>query len=106
LAPFLTANQLSGFNCAIEAASVDFVDRHTQLLQCGTDLAGGVAAFLIQLPLRAHVVELRETWKLTPDRSKIDLHDARQIKYWTRALGIGKVELLEAINRLAMQLLA
>ena len=39
------------------------------------------------------------TRKLTPDRSKIDLHDARQVKYWTRALGVTKAALLEAIDK-------
>lgn len=39
------------------------------------------------------------TRKLTPDRSKIELHDAEQVKYWTRALGVTKAELLEAIDK-------
>src|SRR5687767_932237 len=42
----------------MKAARVDVADRHTQLLQCCADLARGVAAFLVQLPLRTHVVEL------------------------------------------------
>ena len=39
------------------------------------------------------------TRKLTPDRSKIELHDAEQVKYWTRALGVTKAELFEAIDK-------
>jgi hypothetical protein len=39
------------------------------------------------------------TRRLKPDRSKIELHDAEQLKYWTRALGVTKAELLEATDK-------
>ena len=37
--------------------------------------------------------------KTAPDRSKIDLHDAKQVKYWTKALGVSKEILFEAIEK-------
>ena len=39
------------------------------------------------------------TKRTTPDRSKIDAQDARQLKYWLTALGVSKQELLEAIDK-------
>ena len=39
------------------------------------------------------------TRKTTPDRSKIDLQDAKQVKYWTKALGVSKETLFEAIAK-------
>ena len=39
------------------------------------------------------------TKRTTPDRSKIDAQDARQLKYWLKALGVSKQELLEAIDK-------
>jgi hypothetical protein len=39
------------------------------------------------------------TRKFTPDRSKIEMHDAKQVKYWTRALDVTKAELLEAVDK-------
>ena len=39
------------------------------------------------------------TRKTTPDRSKIDLQDAKQVKYWTKALSVSKETLLEAIDK-------
>ena len=37
------------------------------------------------------------TRKLTPDRSKIELHDAEQVKYWARALDVTRA--VEAIDK-------
>jgi Protein of unknown function (DUF3606) len=37
--------------------------------------------------------------KTTPDRSKIDLQDAKQVKYWTKALGVSNENLLEVIDK-------
>lgn len=39
------------------------------------------------------------TRKTTPDRSKIDLQDAKQVKYWTKALGVSKETLIEAVDK-------
>ena len=30
------------------------------------------------------------TKRTTPDRSKIDVDDAKQLKYWTKSLGVSK----------------
>lgn len=35
----------------------------------------------------------------TPDRSKIDTQSARELKYWTKALGVSKDNLVEAIEK-------
>ena len=39
------------------------------------------------------------TRRTTPDRGKIDLQDAKQVKSWTKALGVSKETLLEAIDK-------
>jgi hypothetical protein len=39
------------------------------------------------------------TKRASPDRSKIDVEDENQVKYWTKALGISKDDLLEAIDK-------
>jgi hypothetical protein len=39
------------------------------------------------------------TKKTTPDRSKIDTHDAKQLKYWVKSLGVSKEDILEAIGK-------
>jgi hypothetical protein len=38
----------------------------------------------------------RLTKKTTPDRSKIDVADPQQVKYWTRSLGVSKADLIDA----------
>ena len=37
------------------------------------------------------------TKRATPDRSKINVEDARQLKYWTKSLGVSKADLLDAV---------
>jgi hypothetical protein len=37
--------------------------------------------------------------KTKPDRSKIDAQNAKELKYWTKALGVSKETLLEAIEK-------
>lgn len=37
--------------------------------------------------------------KSTPDRSKINTREAWEMKYWTKALGVSKQELLRAVDR-------
>ena len=39
------------------------------------------------------------TKRTMPDRSKIDIADAKQVKYWTKALDISKDDLFEAIDK-------
>ena len=39
------------------------------------------------------------TKRTTPDRSKIEVQDPKQVKYWTRALGVPKSDLFEAIEK-------
>jgi len=34
-----------------------------------------------------------------PDRSKINMHQPHEVKYWTRALGITKEDLQKAVDR-------
>jgi Protein of unknown function (DUF3606) len=36
---------------------------------------------------------------MTPDRSKIDAQDAKQLKFWLKSLGVSKEDLLEAIGK-------
>ncbi len=37
--------------------------------------------------------------KSAPDRSKINTREAWEMKYWTKALGVSKQELLRAVDR-------
>ena len=39
------------------------------------------------------------TRRTMPERGKIDLQDAKQLKSWTKALGVSKETLLEAIDK-------
>jgi hypothetical protein len=39
------------------------------------------------------------TKKTKPDRSKIDAQNAKELKYWTKALGVSKEALLEAMEK-------
>ena len=37
--------------------------------------------------------------KEQPDRSKINIHEPHEVKYWTRALGISKEDLQKAVDK-------
>lgn len=37
--------------------------------------------------------------KETPDRSKINMHQRWEVKYWTRALGVSHAELQKAVDK-------
>ena len=39
------------------------------------------------------------TKKTAPDRSKIEVHNPKHVKYWTKALGVSKSDLFEAIDK-------
>ncbi len=39
------------------------------------------------------------TKRTVPDRSKIDIENAKQVKYWLKALEVSKDDLLEAIDK-------
>ncbi|WP_347337434.1 DUF3606 domain-containing protein [Bradyrhizobium jicamae] len=39
------------------------------------------------------------TKRTTPDRSKIEVQDPKQVKYWTKALGVSKSDLFSAIDK-------
>ena len=39
------------------------------------------------------------TKRTTPDRSKIEVQDPKQVKYWMKALGVSKNDLFEAIDK-------
>jgi hypothetical protein len=39
------------------------------------------------------------TKRTMPDRSKIDIADTKQVKYWTKALDVSKDDLFEAIDK-------
>jgi len=39
------------------------------------------------------------TKKTTPDRSRIDTQNARELRYWTRALSVSKEDLLAAVEK-------
>jgi hypothetical protein len=41
----------------------------------------------------------RLTKRAMPDRSKIDVDDAKQLKYWTKSLGVSKEDLLDAVEK-------
>ncbi|WGD55533.1 DUF3606 domain-containing protein [Bradyrhizobium sp. CB1650] len=34
-----------------------------------------------------------------PDRSKINMHEAHEVKYWTHALGVTREELQKAVEK-------
>ena len=34
-----------------------------------------------------------------PDRSKINMHEAYEVKYWTHALGVSKEKLKQAVDK-------
>ncbi|MCC8952890.1 DUF3606 domain-containing protein [Bradyrhizobium sp. Pear77] len=39
------------------------------------------------------------TNRLQPDRSKINMHEPHEVKYWTRALGVSKDDLQKAVEK-------
>ncbi|MBR0787417.1 DUF3606 domain-containing protein [Bradyrhizobium iriomotense] len=39
------------------------------------------------------------TKRVQPDRSKINMHEAFEVKYWTHALGVSKEELQKAVDK-------
>ena len=39
------------------------------------------------------------TKKDQPDRSKINMHEDHEVKYWTKALGVTKQELQKAVDK-------
>ena len=40
-----------------------------------------------------------KTMRGKPDRSKINMHEAFEVKYWTHALGVSKEELQKAVDK-------
>lgn len=34
-----------------------------------------------------------------PDRSKINMHEDHEVKYWTKALGVSKEQLQKAVDK-------
>ena len=39
------------------------------------------------------------TNRVQPDRSKINMHEAHEVKYWTHALGITRDDLQKAVDK-------
>ena len=39
------------------------------------------------------------TKRAQPDRSKINMHEAYEVKYWTHALGVSKEQLQKAVDK-------
>jgi hypothetical protein len=39
------------------------------------------------------------TKKVQPDRSKINMHQPHEVKYWTHALGVSQGELQKAVDK-------
>lgn len=39
------------------------------------------------------------TNRAQPDRSKINMHEAHEVKYWSHALGVTKEELQKAVDK-------
>ena len=39
------------------------------------------------------------TRRLQPDRSKINMHEAHEVKYWTHALGVTREDLQKAVDK-------
>jgi hypothetical protein len=35
----------------------------------------------------------------TPDRSKINMHESWEVKYWTRELGVSRAELQKTVDK-------
>ncbi|QAU45826.1 DUF3606 domain-containing protein [Bradyrhizobium guangzhouense] len=41
----------------------------------------------------------RLTKREQPDRSKINMHEASEVKYWIHALGVSREELQQAVDK-------
>ncbi|MDA9410334.1 DUF3606 domain-containing protein [Bradyrhizobium sp. CCBAU 45384] len=41
----------------------------------------------------------RLTKREQPDRSKINMHEAWEVKYWSHALGVSREELQQAVDK-------
>lgn len=39
------------------------------------------------------------TRRVQPDRSKINMHEAHEVKYWTHALGVTREDLQKAVDK-------
>jgi len=39
------------------------------------------------------------TNRVQPDRSKINMHEDHEVKYWTHALGVSRDELQKAVDK-------
>ena len=39
------------------------------------------------------------TNRVQPDRSKINMHEAYEVKYWTHALGVTREDLQKAVDK-------
>jgi len=55
-------------------------------------------------PVRDRALIRRSTWILLqggeqPDRSKINMHQPHEVKYWTHALKVSKEELQKAVDK-------
>jgi hypothetical protein len=37
--------------------------------------------------------------RVSPDRSKINMHEPREVKYWAKELGVSKERLREVVDR-------
>jgi len=61
-----------------------------------TALTAGIMA---AVPHRSGIKMSSLTKKTKPDRSKIDAQNAKELKYWTKALGVSKETLLQAIEK-------
>ena len=48
---------------------------------------------------RGRAVADKLTNRIQPDRSKINMHEPHEVKYWTHALGISKDDLEKAIEK-------
>ncbi len=46
------------------------------------------------------------TKKAKPDRSKIAMGDEREVKYWTKHLGVSKDELKRAVDKVGHSVIA
>ena len=71
-----------------------------RLLQPGQDVCGEPANWLITSSGPDIGVPMPGlTKRMTPDRSKIDAQDAKQLKFWLKSLGVSREDLLEAIDK-------
>jgi hypothetical protein len=52
-------------------------------------------------PVRSHGGGMTDnlTRRVQPDRSKINMHEAHEVKYWTHALGVTREDLQKAVDK-------